>query len=115
LDELYKQIGLRIRDAREKLGLTQEKLAERADLHPSYIGQIERGTKKASIQTYKRIADALNVPLDWLFQFSEDALLIQEDLLLREVIGLFVDRDMMDKKMIVQLLRIIFERIDKRE
>lgn len=41
-------VGQRIRSCRQKNGLTQEKLAERSELHPTYIGQAERGEKKLS-------------------------------------------------------------------
>ncbi|MBC7105405.1 MAG: helix-turn-helix transcriptional regulator, partial [Firmicutes bacterium] len=43
VEERYGVMGRRIREARSKLGLTQEQLGERANLHYSYIGQVERG------------------------------------------------------------------------
>jgi transcriptional regulator with XRE-family HTH domain len=41
--EPFQELGGRIRSQRHALGLSQERLAERADLHWSYIGQVERG------------------------------------------------------------------------
>jgi len=41
--------------------LTQEKLAEKADLHPVYISALERGVENTSLDTMARIAKALNV------------------------------------------------------
>jgi XRE family transcriptional regulator, regulator of sulfur utilization len=38
-----------------------EKLAERADLHPNYLGEVERGEKAASIDTLVKIAKGLRI------------------------------------------------------
>jgi len=43
--------------------MSQEKLAEKADLHPVYLGQIERGEQAASVHALVRIAKALHVRL----------------------------------------------------
>ena len=45
------EIANRIRYRRNELGFSQEQLAEYSDLHPSYIGQLERGEKTPSIET----------------------------------------------------------------
>ena len=43
---ISKVLGERLRSYRNQKGWSQEKLAERAGLHPTYIGQLERGEKK---------------------------------------------------------------------
>lgn len=48
--------GKRIRQERLKLGWSQEELAEKANLHPSFIGQIERGLRSASFKTLERLS-----------------------------------------------------------
>jgi transcriptional regulator with XRE-family HTH domain len=58
-----KILGDSIRAHRNKAGLTQEKLAELADLHHNYIGEVERGEKTVSVDALIRIAAALKVPL----------------------------------------------------
>lgn len=55
--------GLAVRRAREEKGYTQEKLAERADLDPTYISGIERGVRNASLLSLVRVAKGLGVPL----------------------------------------------------
>ena len=62
----FKDIGARIRARRKKLELTQEKLAEKTGLTDTYIGAIERATSTCSIQTLVKIAEALNLSMDFL-------------------------------------------------
>jgi transcriptional regulator with XRE-family HTH domain len=47
--------------------MSQEKLAEKADLHPVYVGDVERGEENISIGSLAKIAKALKVPLRDLF------------------------------------------------
>jgi transcriptional regulator with XRE-family HTH domain len=58
-----KLLGDAIRGHRRKAGLTQERLAELADLHPNYLGEIERGENTVSLAALLRIAKALRVRL----------------------------------------------------
>ena len=73
MSEIVKAIGQRIRKYRNKLGLSQEALAEYAGCHATYIGQIERGEKNATLETVEKIAAALHVPLAQLFEHLEGA------------------------------------------
>ncbi len=56
-------VGNNIRFHRTKQNISQEQLAEYSDLHPSYIGQLERGKKKPTIDTLYKISRGLKVPL----------------------------------------------------
>ena len=71
MSELSSEIGKRIRNYRTQLKLSQEELAERCTLHPTYIGQVERGEKNATIESISKIAAGLNVPLSTLFENLE--------------------------------------------
>lgn len=59
--DIYIALGISVRTYRKQNGWSQEELGERAGLHPSYIGQIERGTKKVSIVTFKKLAEAFRI------------------------------------------------------
>lgn len=62
----YTALGKRIRDERLMQRLTLEKLAERIDKSINFIGQIERGEGKPSLETLVDIANALGVTVDSL-------------------------------------------------
>ena len=54
-------MGETIRSYRRKAGLTQERLAEKADLHHNFIGEVERGNMEASLSSLLKISKALGV------------------------------------------------------
>jgi transcriptional regulator with XRE-family HTH domain len=58
-----KSIGEAIRTHRKRAGLSQEDLAEQAELHPVYVGKVERGEQWISLHALLRIAAALKVRL----------------------------------------------------
>ena len=68
MSDIIKVLGQRIRNYRTAQGLSQEKLAELSGCHPTYIGQIERGEKNATIESIEKISAALNVSLSKLFE-----------------------------------------------
>jgi len=68
MSEISKLIGQRIRNYRTQQKLSQEKLAELSGCHPTYIGQIERGEKNATLESIEKIASALNISLSQLFE-----------------------------------------------
>jgi XRE family transcriptional regulator, regulator of sulfur utilization len=74
LNSIRKLLGQRIRSLREQSGWTQEQLAERADLHPNYIGQIERGLKHVSLDNIHKLAVGLRINLSQLFNFENQGL-----------------------------------------
>ncbi|KAF0127323.1 MAG: transcriptional regulator yazB [Elusimicrobia bacterium] len=61
------EISAKIRRLRTARGLTIEETAHAAGLHPSYLGEAERGRKNFSLSTLENIARALGVPLAELF------------------------------------------------
>ncbi len=56
-------IGENIRHHRKRVDWSQEKLAEKSDLHPVYFGQVERGEQVISVHALVRVAKALKVKL----------------------------------------------------
>ena len=61
-------IGRKLRQYRQKQGYSQEALADRAGLHPTYIGQVERGEKNITVETLGKITAALEIPITAVFE-----------------------------------------------
>ena len=65
----FVKLGLQIKKIREGKNLTQQKLADKVGVHLSYIGNIEIGAKRPSLETLFRIAEKLGVKVSDLFHF----------------------------------------------
>lgn len=63
-------LGERIRLLRKQQGMSQEQLALKAEMAPSFIGEIERNTKKPSIESIEKIANALEISVSELFNYN---------------------------------------------
>lgn len=66
----YVDLGRRVRKQRTSLGWTQEQLAEKISVSTSFVGHVERGSRKASLETLVSLANALEVSLDYLMAGS---------------------------------------------
>jgi transcriptional regulator with XRE-family HTH domain len=55
------RFGARLRAERERLGVSQEELADRAGLHRTYVGGVERGERNLGLLNVLRLARALNI------------------------------------------------------
>lgn len=65
--DIEKKFGIAVRSWREKLNFSQEDLAARADLHRTYISDIERGARNVSLKNVEKLAGALGIPMSTLF------------------------------------------------
>lgn len=66
---ITQQVGKRIKELRHKLGISQEELAARADVHRTYIASLEVGKRNVSIIALEKIVNALEVSLSEFFNF----------------------------------------------
>lgn len=71
IDEIDKKVGMNIRIARIKRGISQEGLADMAGLARSTMGIVERGEQSPSLQTISKVANALEIDLHKLFIFDD--------------------------------------------
>lgn len=65
------KFGQKVREKRTGLGLSQEELAERAGVHRTYVGMIERAEKNITLGNIERISEALRTPLHELLNFTK--------------------------------------------
>lgn len=68
--KMNKAFGLKIKIERVKLGISQEELAERAEVNRNTISLIERGATNPSLDTIFALSEALNVPLKELMDIE---------------------------------------------
>lgn len=67
-DEVYKELGKRILEARKKHGMSQEQLATESGIDRSHMGYIEQGRRKPTLSTITKIANALDISLEQIFK-----------------------------------------------
>ena len=68
MNDIRAQFGARVRLLRNERGWSQEELADRAGLHRTYIGSIERGEQNISLENIDKLAATLGVSLAELFE-----------------------------------------------
>ena len=60
------EIGQRLRQRRQELGLTREKMSELADIGTGYYGQLEVGTSQMSIDTLIKLSRSMHLPMEYI-------------------------------------------------
>ncbi len=98
----FETVGKRIKEVRKQKGMSQDELAERAELSSQYISQIETGRKKGSLPTYNKLAKALGVSIDELTgSISEGSKVLSDvDLILQ-------DCSKEERELLVEVLRVV--------
>ena len=66
--DILQKFGLRIKTLRQEQKLSQEKLAEMADLHRTYINLVESGKRNISLKNILKFSKALGISLEDLFK-----------------------------------------------
>lgn len=73
MDTFERVVGQVIAEERRRAGLTQEALAYRCKLHPTYISQLERGVKSPTVRVFRSLAAALGTTGSELLHRAEIA------------------------------------------
>jgi len=60
-------VGARIKDIRNRKGLTQEQLSEKMEINPKYLSSIERGNENPTLNTLIKLSESLEVDLGAIF------------------------------------------------
>lgn len=70
-EDILLKFGKKVKEARKEQKISQEKLAFQAGLHRTYIGMIERAEKNITLLNIEKIANALNVNINYFFDENE--------------------------------------------
>lgn len=104
----YKDVGLRIKSEREKLGYSREKFSEMVNIAPVYLGQLERAERKMSLDTFVKVASNLNLSLDYLI-FGDQIYNINKD----ELIDIINNSSNRQLNAIYQILTVLSQNLKK--
>lgn len=100
-DTLLEAIANAVRMKRLDLGLSQKSLAERSNLHPTYISELEGGRRNLSVKALSQVAQALNMTFAQLASYAESGM--QE--LIQPLLILLVEDSKPDVRLIQQALQ----------
>ncbi|MGE8080047.1 helix-turn-helix domain-containing protein [Peribacillus loiseleuriae] len=106
MSEIVKVIGERLRFFRKRFGLSQEELAYRVSLHPTYIGQIERGEKNLTIESLEKIVEELEITFEELFHnvtIGEN----KNKSVLTEIVEKLENKSVYDQKTFLMLIELL--------
>jgi len=65
-------LAINVQQLRTKMGISQEKLAELAGFHRTYVSQVERRVANATTDNIQKLADTLSVPVASLFEAPQE-------------------------------------------
>jgi transcriptional regulator with XRE-family HTH domain len=101
----YKRLGLRIREERTRLGLTQAALAEAIDISDTYMGAIERGERSLTLDTLVRLVGRLGVTVDYMLA---DSVSDSDPNILAQFRQITDGQPLARKQMAINVLRTVF-------
>lgn len=104
----YQKLGHKIKALRKNANMTQEQLAEMCEISTSYIGHIERGSRKLSLETAVKLADCLNVSLDYLFLDSK-----KDGAISKAIESTLNQQSKERQQLFLSLLKVLADNIDK--
>lgn len=106
----YNSIGKCIRKNRDRLGMTQESLAEKINVSIPHISRMENGSAKPSLQTLVDICNALNITIDDLMQDSISAAREKKSGPLAEILATCSEAEL---EMITDVIKVILYNMRK--
>jgi transcriptional regulator with XRE-family HTH domain len=105
----YKALGERLRKRRTGRNLSQETVAEKADISVSFYGHIERGERIPSIETLAKITEYLDLDFNYLLI---DNVYLKDKALQAELDYIFSYKSPEQKEYMLNLLKIVSENIE---
>jgi transcriptional regulator with XRE-family HTH domain len=107
MDEINVSLGRRILALRTAKQLSQDKLAEKAEMSVKHLGKIERGTANASIKSLTGIAKALDMPVRDILEVEHEQ---GREELLAELTAILPKLSLKDMQIMYRLAKVLSER-----
>lgn len=107
MSAIAKTVGQRLRYRRQELGYSQDTVSEKAGLHPTYIGQLERGEKNATIESIEKICIALDYPMEKLFE--KIIITDEKETIANQCYELIISQPSQDQTRLLTVLKTIIE------
>ena len=108
----YKRLGLRIKEERLRLNLTQAQLAEAVDISNTYMGAIERGERSLTLDTLVRLVNRLGITVDYLLS---DSVSNSDANILNQFKQITDNHPLERKQLAINVLRTMFAYFNKDE
>ena len=106
MSDIMERFSKKVRDMRQLRGISQEQLALKAGINVSFLGQIERGTKKPTIDTIDKLLEALDISYQEFFDFESN--IAQDATIIDKIIYELKPRPLEEQQLIYDLMRKIF-------
>jgi transcriptional regulator with XRE-family HTH domain len=113
MTDILRMVGDKIREYRKAIGLSQEELGERADVHYTYIGGLERGQRNISLANLYKIANSLGISLSELVDIDNSKSHDTKDMVVEGIVNLLSELNEEEVKMASDVLRRIFQTYKK--
>ena len=104
----FKSIGLKLRQERENIGLTQEAVAEIIDITPAFVGHLERSERSMSLNTLIRFCNLYCITIDYLLS---DTLPPQHDNISSQIASMLKTKSADQQTAILDILRAVTRHI----
>lgn len=111
--DIYQLIGKRIREGRVKAKLTLAELAEEAAISESFLAYLERGQRKASLATVKKLADGLRIPVANLFSTIPLGASDQGPMSTRKIEVLLKGKKRDEQNLMIDILKSVSKSLEK--
>ncbi|MCL2003969.1 MAG: helix-turn-helix transcriptional regulator [Oscillospiraceae bacterium] len=105
----YKLVGQKVKQMRNKNNYTQEMMAEMCDISTSYLGHIERGSRKLTLETALKIATCLHISLDALVIDG----LGQSESLVFNLQAVLDKKDKEKQNQLIRIIKVLIQHIDE--
>lgn len=106
------QVRVKIKEYRLRAGLTQEGLALSANMHTSFISEIERGLKTPSIESLEKLLSALNVSFKEFFDFDVNVKTLKNCTALEKLTNELNTRSAREAELIYIMAKQVFAYMD---